>query len=359
MNMLIRKIIETFDRCKDSSHISSVEKNSVVHEKCLLKDILVYKYENVFPRLSSVKFGVEIEFQATAKDISGEDILKEFEKGGVLFEREVIIGRECKRCYHNWQLMKETSCEWEIISPVMQDNKEDWEVLERVCKVLQRLDFYTDDNCAIHIHVDKKSVLKYGWQYINLMEIYKFLEPLTYGISSGDRKQVSIERIRRYAVTMTYADKKLWGLGMSRNEIREELKNNFHDGNYNFYKTRLVGLNFMTGKTDYQTFEFRTFNGTLKPEIIQFYLRYVFNLLFISVIEENLEIPKMEFGFEDGNKYTYNKKYIDKCIQILNPENYLKQCIFVILDYIQYDISPILFKALNGIYSVNDEKNFV
>lgn len=358
MNILIRKIKEIFNNCKLSLHINSDEKNDVVHKDQLLKD---NKYENVFTKLSSVKFGVEIEFQVTKKDVNGEDIVEEFKKSGVLFEQEVILGRGGKRHYQNWQLMKETSCDWEIISPVLRNISEDWEILERVCNVLQNSKYgiYVDDNCAIHIQIDRKSVLSCGQHYINLMNTYRYLEPLIYGISAGENEVVSLKRVKRYAATLAYADKELkCNLG-----CEDYLDNNIRGGNIdfvnNYYKTRLVGLNFMTGNTDYKTIEFRTFNGTLNPALIQFYLEFIFNIICASVKKDDSKLPTIQFWEKNGEEYKYNKEYIDKCIQILYPNEYIKKCILGILGNSQYNISRVLFDALNGEYSKEDKKNFI
>lgn len=358
MNILIRKIKEMLDNCKISLHINSDEKNDVVHKEQLLKD---NKYENVFTKLSSVKFGVEIEFQVTEKDVNGEDILEEFEKNGVLFEQELIMGRGGKRHYQNWQLMKETSCDWEIISPVLRNISEDWEILERVCNVLQNSQYgiYVDDNCAIHIHIDRKSVLSCGQQYINLMNMYRYLEPLIYGISVGEDNGISLKRVKKYAATLAYADKELkCNLG-----CEDFLDNNIRRGNIdfvnNYYKTRLLGLNFMTGNTENKTIEFRTFNGTLDSSYIKFYLAFVFNLVYISILKDDFELTKIKFWEISGGEYKYSDNYINKCMVLLNPDDYLKKWIYKILTNIDYNIPCELFEPLNGNYLDEDSKNFI
>ena len=365
MKILISKIKELFDFYDKSSYASVNEEdevlNDTVDEEMPIKDIFIYKCENLFSHFQNVKFGIEIEFQSKNIDIDGEDILKEFVSNGIDISKKVIVGREGERHYQNWQLMKETSCNWEIISPVLQNILEDWKTFEQVCNVLQnsQFGFYVDENCAIHIHINRESILLCGQHYVNLMNTYRYLEPLIYGVSAGEDKEVSLTRVKKYAATLAYADKELWCKGDSQKNIDRLITCGEIGWIDNYYWTRLVGINFMTRNTGYKTVEFRTFNGTFNPALIQFYLEFILNIIYSCTIKEDSELPIIQFWEKNGEEFKYNKEYIDECIRIMHPNEYLKKCILGILWNIHYNIPHDLFKALIGKYSEEERKNFI
>lgn len=296
-----------------------------------------YKYQNVCPEFPDIKFGIEIEF-CTNKMNNGNDILNEFINNKINMSSAIVDSRKQNKNYQQWQLAVENSCSgWEIVTPIMSDTEKCWKELQEVCNILKHnLDSYINQRCSIHIHIDKKSVgltevPNSGIRLFNFIKIYRFLEPLTYCISSGEEKEVFIDRCKKYAMpfALAYNDKNEgWIRGYTPDETNTKIRNGCSDLFDSYFATRFVGVNFNTHNLEYATIEFRTFNGTLNPSTIQFYLTYAVAIIEGSINNQEDDIEhKNEFYKKDLCYFTFKDDYIQKCLHKLQANTLLKEYI--------------------------------
>lgn len=168
-----------------------------------------------------MSFGIEIEFQLRNGD-SSKEIAKEIRKLKLSDCEEV-------RTYNNiedisgWKIIKEKTCDYEIISPILSDTKECWNEINLICCVLLKHGAYTDDNCAFHVHIGTKKLVVDEKQWILLTDMYRKFEPITCLLSRGEFENISKKRLENFAVTMAMADK-LWAKGWSIEKCKEEIK---------------------------------------------------------------------------------------------------------------------------------------
>jgi Putative amidoligase enzyme. len=359
MCSVFKRIIGQLCKTKAENDECKVETPKNVYEWENSDTEISYLYENVFDGIEDIYFGIEIEFQMPIKTIDGDYIVNVLKSNGIEINTEIIEGRDGTRKYDTWQLMKESTCDWEIISPILNDSSDCWKQLEKVCYILKnQLRANIDDNTAIHLHIQKKQLLNEGKHYISLMNLYRYLEPFTYAFSAGEESEVSLIRVKKYAATLKFADKNLWTKGMSQNEAKEEIRNGDCDLVTYYFFTRLLGLNFSTKNTNYRTVEFRTFNGTLSPTMIQSYLIYVINM--INFAKQNDFEEEFLSGaiFEVNNdKKSLDKEYIDKCLSLLAKTEMQRNAFLQPLIRNNYAIPQGLYDALNGRYA-KEEKNY-
>ncbi len=358
-NSIVEKFIKRF-------HKSQIQNNNCEIETCNMSKYeweninkeIEYLYEDAFDGIEEVYFGIEIEFQLSERTVNGDDIVNLLKKYGISVNTNVIEDRSETREYNNWQVMKESTCDWEVISPILNDTDRCWKELQEVCNVLKKqLKATVDENCAIHLHIQREPLLRTGNDYVKLMKLYRYLEPFTYAVSAGEESEISLTRTKKYAATLKFADENLWTKGVKQNEILEEIKNgNLELINYYFF-TRLLGLSFSTASTEFRTVEFRTFNGTLNPIAIQSYVIYVVNMINAAVKNDFIEEYHGQiFGTRKVGK-VLEKEYINKCLSLLAKNENQRDRFVRPLIRNNYTISQTLHDALNGKYT-KEEENF-
>lgn len=320
-----------------------------------------YATENVLPDIDNFTFGLEIEFESDIEDAS--IILSKMKEYDLCSNMQVIEDRNVERKYEGWRLMKETSCDWEIISPILRDDAQSWEMLYKVLSMIKK-DFNgkVDEKCGLHIHVGRECFFKEPQYFMLLKDMYSYLEPLTIGIAAGDMAIVSEERLYSYALTIANNDKLWWCRGYEKTEIEKIIRDSLVPDseimtyiNY-FYGTRMTGLNFSTTSTKHSTVEFRSFNGTLNPATIQNYVRYVAYIIY-RLIEKEGKLPAYngQAFYEDGQMYRFDKRYVDECLEFLFEGNLdLKKTIVYNLSNNGFLITKDIARALKGQYTEDE-----
>lgn len=307
-----------------------------------------YLYETVFGDIEDIKFGIEIEFQALDKTINGDYIINILKNNGILVDIKIIKDRHEKKKYLFWQVMKESTCDWELISPIFEDKNSCWKQIEKVCNVLkEQLQATVDDKTAIHVHIQRKPLLSNGNYYISLMNLYRYLEPFTYAFSAGEYSEVSSLRVKEYATTLDFADKNFWAKGICQDEAKYIIKHDDYNLIDSYYAKRVVGLNFSTAGTNCKTVEFRTFNGTLNPIMIQSYLIYVINMIDIARQNDFKEKYDGKIFKSKQGKIVLSKTYVNKCISILANNEMQRNRFLQPLIRNNYYISQTLHNALS------------
>ncbi|NFO11223.1 hypothetical protein FDB29_08950 [Clostridium botulinum] len=355
---VLKRIIEILYKTRTEDYNYEIEEIEYEWENS--EGEVKYLYENVFSDIERTYFGIEIEFQID-KAISGEYIVNIFRTNGIEINKEIVEDRKNKGKYNSWQLMKESTCDWEIISPILQDDIECWRNIENVCNILKNeLQANIDEKTSIHLHIQREPLINKGKHYINLMNLYKYLEPFTYAFSAGEESEISLLRVKKYAGTLKFADKCLWSREMSQSEAQEIIENGSnYDLINSYFPIRLLGLNFSTRSTEYKTIEFRTFNGTLNPTIIQSYLIYVMSMINLAK-QDDFDNKYKPVAIEDeSGKKVLSKKYIDKCLSLLTKNKMYRDRFLQPLIRNSYTISDDLYDALNGKYAEEEKRAFL
>lgn len=263
----------------------------------------------------SMTFGIEVEFQLrnghTAQEIAQELFELKLSACNRLGTYDEVV--DTKR----WRIIKENTCDFEIISPILTDRKKCWEEINQICCLLGRYGAYTDDTCAFHIHVGVEGVLSGGEQWAKLLYIYRQLEPITCVLAKGEFDNVSRRRLQEYALTMAMADT-LLDEEDSIDKNVEQLVGDLEIVDH-YYPTRNVGLNLQCMAEDAKMVEFRTFNGTINFPLMQTYIMYVCNLV------DKVSFKK-EFSVSGKNvleRRNITKSYVDKVIDYLTNDKYV------------------------------------
>jgi hypothetical protein len=322
---------------------------------------LNYQNENVLNFPIELSFGIEIEFQAP--NINEGYILEKLVIAGLCCNTNIIQGRTEKREYAGWRLMKESSCDWEIISPILHDDKKSWNEILKIYEIIKN-DFHgtVDEYCGLHIHIGRNGIFTKPFKCLDLKHIYLFLETFTLGLAAGDSESVSVKRIYEFAATIPGQDKHMWSrhnsILMMDKIIQDAPDFNEEISAYvnAYYPNRTVGYTFNTKSTCYKTVEFRTFNGTLDPIIVQLYIKYISCIL--KKVYYNESIPYFNDGtcYLHNNKYMMNKEYIDKCLNYLSDDIRERQCFVQVLLKNNYILNKDVVRALEGDYTSEEVK---
>ena len=94
---------------------------------------------------NSLTFGVEIEILNT---IDRSTIATALQAEGINAEVEGYN----HRTQHYWKVITDSSCGWEIVSPIL-SGEHGLNELKKVCKVLTRIGCRVDMNCGLHVHI--------------------------------------------------------------------------------------------------------------------------------------------------------------------------------------------------------------
>lgn len=286
-------------------------------------------------------FGIEIEFQLRNGHTAIE-IAKEMFVLGLSNCEEV-------RKYNNisdisgWKIIKEETCDYEIISPVLTDTQKCWEEISSICYLLTKYGAHTDDNCALQIHIGTKDLLTEGNQWISLMEVYKQFEPITHVLSKGEFTNVSKRRLKCYAITMAMADT-LWCKGSTIDEYRSKIDKGNMDLIPSFYRTRKVGMNWCCMEEEGKTVEFRTFNGTVDFFLIQTYLMYTCNLVDKVSIKKKINLPITDILKEKN----ITIEYLNGVFNYLTDNNYIKYRLSLLIRQCGNTLDGFTWNMLNG-----------
>ena len=294
---------------------------------------------------NDMTFGIEIEFQLR-NDYSPLEIAKELFTLGLSNCNEVKTYNTIDEIT-GWKIIREKTCDYEIISPILTDCKKCWAELNLVCCLLAKHGAYTDQQCAFHIHIGTQNLLIEGKQWTSLMASYRKLEPFFYAVSKGDFEEVSKTRQRYYAISMAMADKQ-WSKGWSIEECLQQIENGRLDLVSGFYHTRNIGMNWRCMSEPGKTIEFRTFNGSIDFFTIQSYLMFTCNFVDKIALGKDINIPINTIMKERS----ITESTINTVIEYLSDDSYIK---FRLKQFINKNIllDDFTWDMLNGIGEVH------
>ncbi len=219
-----------------------------------------YTYENVLNG-SDITFGIELEF------VNGDSnaIAAELYQMG-------ICGNSSMSNYHGrrvpgkWALERDSSVTkgrrgGELISPVLTDTPETWRTIETVCEVAKRHGARVNFQTGGHVHVGASDTLdgkKQRWRRFFKMgagfeQVYRRISGGEQGVFRGGHFAASSETQNRRGIMMQLPEE---------NDTERMLGTISRIGR----KYQMINVSRVSTK---RTVEFRGFNGTLTPGIIQ------------------------------------------------------------------------------------------
>ena len=211
----------------------------------------------------------------------------------------------------------------ELVSPILQDTKEDWESLSDICEHIKKFpgnkgnEVVTDENCGLHIHFDADPIAKNPNIMKNFLKLYAESEELIYKICNGKN-----DPIRKSAINKDFKGlniiNSIWRKGVASptgKRILEQIENGTLKVSYKKFgklkmlaskykldERRYSGLNLTNiGNSQKNTIEFRMSNGTLDFDTIK---QNVF--LYSSLLNTSIEMTNNPEIYEDNLKTFYN-----------------------------------------------------
>lgn len=182
----------------------------------------------------------------------------------------------------SWQIKDDNSLtkgqSAELVSPVLQNNRNTWILLKKMGSLLEKLD-PSYDKCSFQVNFDGK-LLPNIEDRVRFLKLYAMYEDIIYKFSKGEDKDYR-ESLDMYASPIILALKGILSVGDSAAVDM-------------FSNHKRYGVSFKTNDKD--LIEFRTPNMTSNPIYWQNYISTFYYLLMFSV------------------SHRYNKKEVDKYI---------------------------------------------
>lgn len=226
-----------------------------------------YEYENVL-NASNITFGIELEFVSG----DGDAIANELYNIG-LCQRRGMSGYHGARTAGKWIVERDGSvtvgnCGGEIISPILQDTPETWRQIEKVCEVAKRHGAAVNFRTGGHVHIGAETALdgkRQRWR--RFFKMSAGFENVYKRLSGGEQGRFRHSRYAESSVNQSYD-------GMRVNMPAEGEINVFQQIIGRISRGKYQMMNIGTFNSGKKTVEFRGFNGTLTPGIIQANVKY-------------------------------------------------------------------------------------
>ncbi|WP_324825063.1 amidoligase family protein [Sinanaerobacter sp. ZZT-01] len=278
----------------------------------LAREPIPYYRENVLNG-SDVTFGVELEFiNGDSNPIAAE-----------LYQRGICSSRRMQR-YHSqsnpgkWKVERDGSVTsgrfgGEIISPILQDTPETWKQIETICEVAKRHGAQVNYKTGGHVHIGAEHTLdgkRQRWRRFFKMaagfeEVYFKLSGGEQGRFRGGGYAPSSREQNRDGITTRMPQG-------GETHIFQNVMDQISRGRY-----QSVNIRPFRAK---KTIEFRAFNGTLNPGIIQANIKYAAGLINSAErsriqLSENFEVTAEDRKRgEIINQYEQNSGQSDQAI---------------------------------------------
>lgn len=209
---------------------------------------LTYREQLTIP--SSENFGVEIELENIDYNKVYKLIKKQFGT--------------------TWKITKDDSlikgANAEIVSPILQNNKQTWTLLKKLAELLKKLN-PTFENCSFQINFDG-TLLPTDKERLRFLKLYAYYEDIIYRFSMGEDNKYR-NSLDTYASPIMLFLKGLISGSTEDEELITEM----------FSNNKRYGIVF---KTEKNLIEFRTPNGTLNPILWQNYITFFYYLIKLS-----------------------------------------------------------------------------
>lgn len=261
----------------------------------LLREPIPYYYDNVLNG-SDITFGIELEFvNGNSNAIARE-----------LYEMGICSSPHMER-YHStgepgkWKLERDGSVTsgsrgGELISPILTDTPETWRTLETICEVAKRHGAQVNFDTGGHIHIGAEDALdgkRQRWR--RFFKMCSGFEDVFHKMAGGE--QGAFRGIHDSHYTQSARSQSHTGL---HTIMPDEADINTYQhiiGNVGEGKYRSINLLPFASK---KTVEFRAFNGSLTPSVIQANVKYAAG--FINAAERSRTRSSESFNVTDSDK---------------------------------------------------------
>lgn len=248
-----------------------------------------------------LKFGTEIEFMVDQT----HDIYKSLRK--VLYTQ--TGDRKYFKLGSNHRVVSYNGGKkiYEIKSPVLCNNNEDFNSLRVVCDELSNHNTSPSNQKGVHVHVDL-STLENNERFLSIfLKIFCIYEHIIFRFSYGEEEYSNINvssysrevsnRLYNYLTTHNYNEE--------FNSVLNDLRDLFACKSYaiNFHKKDLSCNN--------ETIEVRTFNSTMNPVIIQNDINLVLSII-NQIVENGIDIDLLDYRFKEYDRKFYVKESYSK-----------------------------------------------
>jgi hypothetical protein len=222
-----------------------------------------YYRENALNGSENLTFGIELEFRGGDSNA----IAAELHGMGICGQPQ-MTGYHGRKVPGKWALEKDSSVTvgnrgGELISPVLKDTPETWRQLETICEVAKRHGARVDTHTGAHVHIgaaERMDGKKQRWR--RFFKITSGFHDVYLRLSGGEQ---GIFRGEQYAASSLRQSLR----GISAPLPGEENEADYHRSIGSLGGTRYLDINLQSFASSKKTIEFRGFNGSLTPGIIQ------------------------------------------------------------------------------------------
>ena len=262
---------------------------------------LPFEYREKLDINQGLKFGTEIEFMSESK--------KGIDKVFKLMNRAHMQNNKYYRLSGSSRLVIPNFDKriYEIKTPILENNKEDFHDLKYICDGLTNLELLPSNQKGIHVHVDLSSLEDNSRFLEDLLKVFCIYEHIIFRFSYGEEEDCNINctAYSREISCMLY--------NFIRNTDFFDDFRNILPKLRELLKCKTYALNFHQKDISCknETVEFRMFNGTLNPTILQNDINLCLNL--INTITSNLlDRDLIDYKFNEYDRGFYVKESYSK-----------------------------------------------
>jgi len=233
-----------------------------------------YYRENAINGGADLTFGIELEF------VNGDSnaIVQELYQMGLCNSSHMEKYHRRGRDSSKWVVERDSSVTsgnrgGEIVSPILRDTPEAWNQIEKICEVAKRHGATVNYKTGAHVHIGAETPLddkKQRWR--RFFKSAAGFEETLYRLSGGEQGGF---RGGGYPGSSTEQMSRAARMRIATDEMADNFLRRIADRRYSSINL----LPFMSSK---RTVEFRAFNGTLTPGIIQANVKFAAGMILTS-----------------------------------------------------------------------------
>lgn len=247
----------------------------------------------------SIKFGTEIEFMIN-KSKSLDKIYKLTYK---FFDKKIFRISQSSRVV----IPKFDKKIYEIKTPVLSNDMNDFVDLKKICEGLDKEDVVPGNQKGVHVHIDL-STFENNQYYLKLfLQLFCIYEHIISRFSYGeeDISTINYASYSREISSLLYDFIKTHDFNEDFDVLIQDLRE--------VLRCKSYALNFhqKDDNCKNETIEFRTFNGTFNPTIIQNDINMCLNMV-NRIIDEEVDVDLLDYRFKEYNKGFYIKESYSK-----------------------------------------------
>ncbi|MEN8905414.1 MAG: amidoligase family protein [Clostridiales bacterium] len=237
---------------------------------------LSYEYSNVLNG-SENTFGLEIEFVSGDPNAIARDL---YDMGICGYDRQVRY--HAPSINNKWKLESDVSLPsgGELVSPPLKDNPETWQNIQKVCEVAKMHGARVNSRAVgghVHISADPLDTAKHRWN--RFFKSTGSFEDVIYRVSGGERGIVR-SNVNHYATSFSQTADRMLRTNFSLNNSGDLMNLTFDASRSDRYK--MINLTNIHDINKPNTLEFRSFNSSLDPKILQNNVRIANGIVFAS-----------------------------------------------------------------------------